>query len=65
MKNIRTQAKEMGHTVAGALKRLPDEEYKLHGEILTARVYTDSEGVTYWIDWRGNLLTISGEDWCI
>ena len=65
MKNIRAQAKVMGHTVVGALKRLPDEEYKLHGEEWTARVYVDSEGVTYWVDWRGDLMTIAGEDWCI
>lgn len=65
MKNIRKQAEEMGHTVAGTLKRLPDEEYKLHGERLTARVYTDSEGTVYWVDWRGCLMTIAGEDWCI
>ena len=65
MKNIRIQAREMGHTVVGALKRLPDDEYKQHGEIVIARVYADNEGVTYWVDWHGKLLTIAGEDWCI
>lgn len=65
MKNIRNQAREMGHAVVGTLKRLPDEEYKLHGENLIARVYVDSEGTAYWIDWRGNLLTMAGDNWCI
>lgn len=65
MKNIRKQAHDMGHDVAGALKRMPDDVFERNGEEIRHRIYLDAEGVEYAVSWRGNLVYIAGEDWVI
>ena len=65
MKTVRQQAKAMGHVVVGALKRCDDDVFSQHGEEVRHKRYTDSEGTLYAVDWRGELVYIAGEDWCI
>lgn len=65
MKNIRDQAVLMGHAVVGKLKRLDNCTTRVKGQDRNYREYQDEEGTIYTIDWRGNLVTIYGDDWCI
>lgn len=65
MKNIRAQAKAIGHEVVGALKRGQDDVYKKNGEEIRNHIYFDSEGTEYAVNWRGELLYIAGDDWII
>ena len=65
MKTVRQQAKAMGHAVVGPLKRIEDDVFTKSGEEVRHKRYTDSEGTLYAVDWRGELVYIAGEDWCI
>lgn len=65
MKTVRQQAKAMGHSVVGTLKRGEDDVFHKNGEEIRNRIYIDSEGTEYAVNWRGELVYIAGEDWCI
>ena len=65
MKTVRQQAKIMGHPVVGSLKRGEDDVFHKNGEEIRNRIYFDSEGTEYAVNWRGNLVDIAGEDWVI
>lgn len=65
MKTIRQQAKNMGHPVVGTLKRYSDDVFTQKGQEIRHKRYIDSEGTLYSVDWRGNLVYIAGDDWCI
>ena len=65
MKTIRQQAKIMGHEIVGSLKRGKDDVYRMNDEDITNRIYIDSEGTVYAINWKGELLYIAGEDWVL
>lgn len=65
MKSIREQAEAMGHEVVGRLQRIKDDVYKRNGKECRNRMYRDSEGTEYAINWRGDLVFIAGEDWVI
>ena len=65
MKTVRQQAKAVGHLVVGVLKRGEDDVFRKNGEEIRNRTYVDSEGTVYAVNWRGELVYIAGEDWCI
>lgn len=65
MKTIRHQAAVMGHEVCGTLKRVRDDVFKKNGEEIKNRIYIDSEGTEYAVNWRGVLVYIAGEDFVI
>lgn len=65
MKSIRKQAELMGHAVVGKLKRLDNCTTRVKGQDRKYREYQDEEFTIYAIDWKGDLVTIYGEDWCI
>lgn len=55
----------MGHSVVGGLKRCKDDVFRKNGEEIRNRIYVDDEGTVYAVNWRGGLVYIAGEDWCI
>lgn len=65
MKTVRQQAEAMGHSVVGGLKRCKDDVFRKNGEEIRNRIYVDDEGTVYAVNWRGGLVYIAGEDWCI
>ena len=65
MKTIRDQAEKLGHAVAGKLRREKDAVFKKNGEVICYKIYRDSEGTEYAVNWRGDLVYIAGEDWVI
>lgn len=65
MKTVRQQAKDKGHPVIGALKRGADDVYSKNGEVIRNRIYIDDEGTVYSVNWRGELIYIAGDVWCI
>lgn len=65
MKNIRTQAAEMGHEVAGKLRRMKDDVFEANGVEVRTKIYLDNEGVEYAVSQLGGLAYIAGEDWVI
>lgn len=62
---IKEQAKVKGHPVVGSLKRCEDDVFSQNGKEVRHRRYTDSEGTLYAVDWKGELVYIAGDDWCI
>lgn len=46
-------------------KRGEDDVFHKNGEEIRNRIYFDSEGTEYAVNWRGNLVYIAGEDWVI
>lgn len=65
MKTIRQQAKDKGHSVVGTLKRIADDVFNKNGEEIRNRIYVDKEGTEYAVNWRGELVYIAGDVWCI
>ena len=65
MKTVKQQAVIMGHPVVGSLKRQSDDVFTQDGKEIRHKRYTDSEGTLYAVDWRGHLVYIAGDDWCI
>lgn len=65
MKNIRQQAKMMGHQVVGSLKRIKDDVFCKNEKEIHLKQYIDSEGTLYAINSQGNLTYIAGDNWCI
>lgn len=62
---IKQQANKMGHPVVGSLRRGKDDVFKKNGEEIKNRIYFDSEGTEYAVNWRGELVYIAGENWAI
>ena len=60
---IRQQAKARGHEPVGRLKRIEDDVYMDRGKEIRHKMYVDSEGTEYGVDWKNNLVYICGEDW--
>lgn len=65
MKTVRQQAKDKGHSVVGTLKRIADDVFNKNGEEIRNRIYVDNEGTEYAVNWRGELVYIAGDVWCI
>ena len=63
--NIKRQAKNMGHPVNGALRRVEDDVFTKNGNEIHYRQYVDDEGTLYAVSPAGNLAYIAGDDWCI
>lgn len=65
MKNIRQQAKAMGHQVVGSLKRVKDDVFYEGQREIHFKQYVDAEGTLYAVNPHGNIAYIAGDDWCI
>lgn len=65
MKTVWQQAKIMGHPVVGTLIRGEDDVFYKNGEEIRNRIYFDSEGTEYAVNWRGELVYIAGEDFVL
>lgn len=65
MKNIRTQAAEMGHEVVGKLRRMKDDVFEANGVEVRTKIYLDDEGTEYAVSQLGGVAYITGEDWVI